>query len=189
LVLENYFKKTETNITFMVLHQANAGAPAARNVGFKKSKGAFLFFCDADAVLDYQALEIMLQNLNEHPEAAYVFSSFLWGKKLFRLEGFSEEKLKQMPYIHTMSLMRRDCFPVSGWDVNIKKLQDWDLWLTMLEAGHRGFWIDQILFKVTPGGHISSWLPAMAYSLLPFLPSVQKYNAAVKIIKAKHHLL
>jgi glycosyltransferase involved in cell wall biosynthesis len=189
LVLENYFKKIETKIPFMVVHQVNSGAPAARNFGFKKSRGAYLFFCDADAVLDYQALEIMLQNLNEHPEVAYVFSSFLWGKKLFRLEEFSEEKLKQMPYIHTMSLMRRECFPALGWDINIKKLQDWDLWLTMLEAGQRGFWINQILFKVTPGGHISSWLPAAAYSLFPFLPSVQKYNAAVKIIKTKHHLL
>ncbi|MEI7451847.1 MAG: glycosyltransferase family A protein [Candidatus Falkowbacteria bacterium] len=189
LVLENYFKTIETKIGFMVLHQANGGAPAARNAGFKKSRGEYLFFCDADAVLDYQALEIMLASLNTHPEVSYVFSSFYWGKKLFRLEEFSESKLKQMPYIHTMSLIRRSNFPATGWDESIKKLQDWDLWLTMLEAGHRGLWIDQILFKVTPGGHISSWLPAAAYSLFPFLPQVQKYNAALKIVKTKHHLL
>jgi len=188
-ILEPYLKSLNTEISFFILHQVNKGAPAARNAGFKKSRGQYLFFCDADAVLDYQALEIMLANLNNHPEAAYVFSSFYWGRKIFRVGPFDDNKLKQMPYIHTMSLIRRESFPENGWDESIKKLQDWDLWLTMLESGKRGFWINQILFKISPGGHISSWLPSFAYSLLPFLPSVQKYKNAVKIVKTKHGLL
>jgi hypothetical protein len=88
-----------------------------------------------------------------------------------------------------MSLIRRSDFPETGWDESIKKLQDWDLWLTMLEQGHVGLWINKILFRVTPGGTISSWLPAAAYKLLPFLPAVKKYKAAVKIVKAKHGLI
>ncbi len=168
--------------------ETNQGAPAARNAGFKQAKGEYLFFCDADAILEPQALEIMLATLKKHSKASYTYSSFLWGRKLFKLGPFSEEKLKQMPYIHTMSLIRREAFPKEGWDESIKKLQDWDLYLTMLEDGHKGFWLGKILFRIQPGGVISSWLPSFTYKLLPFLPQVKKYREAVKIIKSKHHL-
>jgi hypothetical protein len=99
---------------------------------------------------------------------------------------FSAEKLTKMPYIHTMALIKRKDFPATGWDESIKKLQDWDLWLTMLEQGKIGYWVHQVLFTVAPGGIYSSWLPSAAYKLLPFLPAVKKYQAAVKIIKTKH---
>ncbi len=187
--LESFLNTTKSNNTFFIVHQQNHGAPSARNNGWRKSRGDYLFFCDADAVLSPGALEIMLNELLAHPEASYVYSSFLWGSKLFKLGPFDPEKLKQAPYIHTMSLIRRVDFPVSGWDESIRKLQDWDLWLTMLEQGHIGWWIDKVLFKVQPGGTISSWLPAMAYKLFPFLPAVKRYNAALKIVKQKHGLI
>ncbi len=171
-----------------VIEQENKGAPSARNKGFRKSKGEYIFFCDADAILKPQTLETMLQTLKNNPQASYAYSSFLWGRKMFKLEPFSAEKLKQMPYIHTMSLIKREHLPENGWDESIKKLQDWDLWLTMLEHGHVGVWIDQVLFKIKLGGVYSSWLPSFAYKLLPFLPSVKKYKKAVEIIKKKHGL-
>lgn len=186
--LESFFSKNQSNIQYTVLSQKNSGAPAARNKGYRASKGEFLFFCDADAVLDSRALEIMLSTLLEHPESAYVYSSFLWGKKLFKLWPFDAERLKKMPYIHTMSLLRREAFPPNAWDESIKKLQDWDLWLTLLEYGYEGYFIPQVLFKVQPGGKISSWLPAMAYKFLPFLGGVKKYKEAMAIVKKKHNL-
>lgn len=178
------------NITqnYLFINQSNAGAPAARNRGYQEAKGEFLFFCDADAILKPEALELMLKALNDNPGASYAYSSFYWGKKLFKLGEFDPEKLKAAPYIHTMSLIKRECFPDSGWDESIRKFQDWDLWLTMLEQGKVGLWIPQPLFIVSPGGTISSWLPKAAYKLLPFLPTVKKYNRALKIIKEKHGL-
>jgi len=187
--LEKFLHTTKSNNTFFIVHQQNHGAPSARNNGWRKSRGGYLLFCDADATLVPQALELMLAELGAHPEASYVYSSFMWGGKLFKLGPFDGAKLQQAPYIHTMSLIRKSDFPASGWDESIKKLQDWDLWLTMLEQGHGGTWIDKVLFKVLPGGTISSWLPAAAYKLFPFLPAVQKYNQAVKIVKTKHGLI
>lgn len=169
--------------------QSRQGAPHARNRGFKNSQGEFVLFCDADAVLNPETLEIMLNTLKSYPEASYVYSSHLYGYKLFRSFPFDPEKLKQMPYIHTTSLIRREHFPELGWDESIKKLQDWDLWLTMLEQGHKGFWIDQVLFKIKPGGVYSSWLPSLTYKLLPFLPKVKKYKEAMRIVKEKHGLI
>lgn len=188
-VLLSYQEKfQQTPISYRFFTQENKGAPAARNRGFAASSGEYLFFCDADAVLKPGSLKTMKETLEQHPEAGYVYSSFLWGSKLFKIGPFSEERLKSAPFIHTMSLLRRTAYPASGWDESVNKLQDWDLWLTMLEAGHKGLWIDQVLFTVSPGGTISSWLPSFAYKLLPFLPQVKKYKTAVAKIKAKHKL-
>lgn len=185
-VFEKFLESFKVENNYYFINQENKGAPAARNKGFKESRGEYLFFCDADAVLKNDTLEKMVQVLESNQEVAYTYSSFYWGKKLFKLWPFDAEKLQKMPYIHTMSLIRRNAFP--GWDESVKKLQDWDLWLTMLENGHQGFFIDEALFKIKPGGTISSWLPAFAYKAFPFLPSVKKYNRALKIIKDKHNL-
>ena len=58
----------------------------------------------------------------------------------------------------------------------------------MLEAGKIGVFVDQFLFTVSPGGTISSWLPAFAYKWCPFLPAVKKYKKAMAVIYAKHKL-
>lgn len=188
-IFEKFLETFKVENNYFFINQENKGAPAARNRGLREASGKYLFFCDCDSILKNNALERMIQGLEENPEVAYVYSSFYWGNKLFKLWPFDVERLKKMPYIHTMSLIRRDAFPENGWDENIKKLQDWDLWLTMLENGHEGFFINEALFKIKPGGTISSWLPAFAYKALPFLPAVRKYKKAMKIIKHKHNLI
>jgi glycosyltransferase involved in cell wall biosynthesis len=172
-----------------ITSQVNSGSNSARNIGFKRAKGEFLLFCDADLILNLDMLKVMHNMLVYNLDASYVYSSFLYGHKKFKLWPFDAEKLKQMPYIHSTSLVRREHFPKNGWDESLKRLQDWDVWLTMLENGHTGIWIDKILFKVQSGGTISNWLPSFFYKLLPFLPKVKKYKQAVNIIKKKHNLI
>ncbi|MFA5644372.1 MAG: glycosyltransferase family A protein [Patescibacteria group bacterium] len=188
-VFESFSKVNKLERNYYFITQSNKGAPNARNQGVKKAQGDFLFFCDDDAVLQPEALEKMILALKNNPTSAYAYSSFYWGKKLFKLWPFNPEKLKKMPYIHTMSLMRREAFPASGWDEKIKKMQDWDLWLTMLANGQTGIFINEPLFKIRPGGDISSWLPAWSYNFLPFLPAVKRYKKASLIIKNKHKLV
>ncbi|MFH1662065.1 MAG: glycosyltransferase family A protein, partial [Candidatus Falkowbacteria bacterium] len=140
---------------YKYIFQENQGASSARNRGVKEAKGDFLLFCDADIVMKPDMLNEMMNALKNNPSASYAYSSFLWGRKLFKLEKFSAEKLKKIPYIHTTSLIRREHFPKNGWDESIKKLQDWDLWLTMLENGRTGVFINKVLFKVQTGGTMS----------------------------------
>jgi glycosyltransferase involved in cell wall biosynthesis len=181
-------KIASTDIPFYFFNQENKGAPAARNYGLAKSKGEYLFFCDADAVLVPEAFQKLVAALEAVPTASYAYPSFYWGKKLFTVGPFSEDKLRRGPFIHTMALVRRADLPSGGWDETIRKFQDWDLWLTMLENGKTGLWVEAVLFTVATGGTMSFWLPSIAYKLLPFLPSVKKYNKAFAVIKAKHHL-
>lgn len=180
-------KFDQKGIRFEVFsHEKNKGAPAARNTGYRNSKGEYLFFCDADTRLEPLALEKFKLTLDNNPEAAYAYSSFYWGKKFFKLLPFDGVLLKKMPYICTMSLIRENDFP--GFDEDLKKFQDWDLWLTMLEKGKTGVWINEALFTVSPGGTMSDWLPSLAYKLLPFLPAVKRYKKARGIIMDKHGL-
>lgn len=186
----NFIKNSKKQNRYLFINQENKGAPAARNRGFRESSGEYLFFCDADIILKPKALSVLYEALEKNQAAAYAYSSFYWGKKLFRVGEVDAERLKKAPCIHTMSLIRLADFPDGGWDENIKKLQDWDLYLTILLKKFKlGVFVNQALFNVSPGGHISSWLPAFAYKLLPFLPKVKRYKEAVRIIKNKHGLL
>ena len=188
-LFEDFIQNKEIKQSILFLNNnKNLGAPASRNKGYSKSKGEYLLFCDADAVLKPEALETMVFSLDNNSDIAFVYSSFKWGRKLFKLEDFSLDKLKEKPYIHTMSMLRRELVPEGLWDENLKKLQDWDFFLRIAKNGHKGLFIDQVLFKIKPGGTISSWVPGFFYKLFPFLPVVKKYKKAVSIIKEKHNL-
>jgi glycosyltransferase involved in cell wall biosynthesis len=169
-----------------IINQSNAGAPTARNAGFKESRGEQVIFCDADVIMSPKMLEKMSVALDENPAAAYAYSSFRFGFKKFRLWPFDAIKLRQMPYIHTTSLIRREFF--SGFDESLKKFQDWDLWLTILERGGEGVWLDEVLFAVKSGGTMSVWRPKVFYHL-PWPKSVRHYDEAKEIIKKKHKII
>ena len=185
--------KQFNNLTIRILHQSNQGAPVARNNGFAQSTGQYVIFCDADVVMKPDMLEKMVKVLDANPNVSYVYSSFKFGWKKFKLWEFDANKLKQMPYIHTTSLIRRECllgFSAQGgpWDPNLKRLQDWDLWLTMLEQGHVGKWISEVLFSVKTGGTMSSWLPAFL-TKFRIGKKAKEYSRAVGKIKLKHKLI
>lgn len=185
-IIESFKPVSGFKLTY--LEQENRGAGAARNRGVKSVKGEYIIFCDADTIMEPDMLELMLKTLKDNPAISFCYSSFIWGRKKFKLWPFNAEKLKIMPYINTTSLICLKDFP--GFDENLKKFQDWDLWLTMLEHDHTGIWLDKVLFKVEVGGAqtMSQWLPSLAYKLLPWLPQVKKYSQAMAIIKKKHNL-
>ncbi len=169
----------------------NKGAPAARNEGARRTTGDYLLFLDADIELDPTLLERFAGTLDAHPEIDIVYSAYDFGWT-FPLVPFSVERLKQGNFIHTSSLLRRAAFP--GFDESLKKFQDWDLWLTMVERGSRALGLPEVLFRVDPRktGY-SHWLPSFVYGLpwkkLGWAPRlVAKYQNAETIIREKHGL-
>ena len=179
----DYF--SETNFHFF--SKQNEGSNPTRNFGFDRSVGEYVIFCDADIIMKPQMLEKMLKTLEANPDRSFVYSSFMYGAKLFKLFPYDATRLKTMPYIHATSLLRRIDF--SGFDPAIKRFQDWDLWLTLLANNKTGIWIDEVLFTAQLGkAHFSNWLPKITYKIFPFLPVVKKYKAAMEKIKIKHHL-
>lgn len=187
-VLQDFGEKHE--FPLVILNQENQGSSAARNRGFKKSSGEFVIFWDADTVGQKDMLERMHQALVENPEAAYVYSRFKFGWKTMRSAPFNEAELKKMNYIDTTSLLRRSAF--TGFDEGLKRFQDWDLWLTLLEQGKKGFFIPEVLFSKLTGERddikISTWLPSFMYKLPWKNKNMVSYELAKKKIFEKHHL-
>jgi len=133
-----------------LIRQENKGAPSARNAGFAKTTGDFVLYCDADVVLQPTMLEKMARALLLHPEAGYAYSDFKFGWHTFDLFDFDPERLLKANYISTMSLLRREnCV---GFNEDLKRYQDWDLWKRLLAKGVRGIWVKGRLFNAGFGG-------------------------------------
>ncbi|MFZ2682168.1 MAG: glycosyltransferase family A protein [Patescibacteria group bacterium] len=176
------------------IHQANAGANPARNKGLAAATGEYVIFCDADVIMVPTMLESMFNALQANPSASYAYSGFWFGWKHFKGLDFDPAVLRRLNFVHTSSLVRTSDFP--GFDEAIKRLQDWDVWLTMLSQGKVGVLVPETLFKVGIDGASrigSSWLPAFVYQLpwhkLGWMPAgVRKYEQARQAIKRKHQL-
>jgi glycosyltransferase involved in cell wall biosynthesis len=177
-----------------VIQQTNQGANPARNAGLVAATGEYVIFCDADVTMATDMLAKLLAVLTAKPEVSYAYCGFWFGFKHFRGVAFDAEKLRRFNFIHTSSLVRRSDFP--GFDNTIKRLQDWDVWLTMLEQHKTGVLVPETLFRVSIDGASrigSSWLPSFVYRLpwhwCAWQPlAVRKYEAARKLIRSKHKL-
>jgi len=173
----------------------NQGNPnPTRNKGFELSSGSLVIFLDADVVMKPDMLEKLYRALESDSSTGFAYCSFKFGWKKFKSFPYSAERLRQMNYIHTSALIRREAFP--GFDENIKRFQDWDLWLTMLENENEGVFVPEVLFTALQahgrtGISISSWRPSFFYKIPWFgrrPNSVKKYEDAREIILKKHGL-
>lgn len=175
------------------LRQENKGACAARNFGFAHSKGEYILFLDADVIASPEMLQQLFEGLEKDTSASYAYSDHYHGFKRFVARGFDGEALKKNNYITTMSLIRRK--DTVAWDESIRRFQDWDVWLTMLEAGKHGVYVPGFLWRAYPHkGGMSDGLPSYAYKFpfryLPwFFGKVRAYERAKRIVMKKHGLI
>jgi glycosyltransferase involved in cell wall biosynthesis len=145
------YPSLEANMPAEIIVNDNVGgAPKKRNDGFEKSTQPYVFFCDDDILLPANYLERMMKLLKDNPTKAYAYTGYhgivlhphthpMRGNFKIPSLPFNAERLKQGNYISTMALVRRECLPKpKPFDESLKRLQDWDLWLTMLENGHEG---------------------------------------------------
>jgi len=181
-------KIDEIGSGFKIIHIPHTGAAGARNRGFAASNGELVFFCDADIELNPSCLGKMMKALAENSGVSYAYSDYQLGWKKMRACPFDAEKLKKFNYISTMSLIRRADFP--GFDESLKRFQDWDLWLTLLERGKTGVYIPEALFCAHPAKlGISKWRPGFFYKFFPWAKSAKEYNEARGVVLKKHKLL
>ncbi len=79
-----------------LLHQVNAGAPTARNLGLKESTGDFILFLDSDDLIEPDFFTDKVSALNNHPNAAAAYG--LW--EHFRVNEKEEKEIipRHTPY-------------------------------------------------------------------------------------------
>ncbi|MFH1631776.1 MAG: glycosyltransferase family 2 protein [bacterium] len=177
-----------------LIDQENQGSNNARNNGFNASTGEYVCFCDADVVMRPDMIEKLFDALHDHADAGYTYSAFKFGWKTFKGVPFNANKLRIRNFIHSTSLIRRKDFP--GFDPAIKRLQDWDVWLTMLAKENGGVLVNEVLFEIQVSGESrigSKWQPSFVYKLpwklIGWRPkAIVDYERARDVIKRKHSL-
>jgi len=119
----------------------HGGAPKARNEGFKHSKGAFVSFWDADCYAKPEMAARWIEEF-ETTDADFVYSGYEFASGQGGVAGqmFDPYLLTCGNYIATMFPMKREIFP--GFDESLQGAQDWDLWLTVVEKGGKGSYIE-----------------------------------------------
>ena len=158
----------------VIVPDQGRGANWARNEGFKSVDTEFVLFSDNDIKWDERGIEWLMLALKENPEASYAYGVWNDNRGELSFEEFDPEELKKRNYISTMSLIRTKDF--CGFDEDIKRLQDWDVWLTMLGQGKVGVNCARTIFStVTSNRGITN-------------DSAEDYQRAKKIIQKKYGL-
>lgn len=131
--LESLSRQTMMPVDVHVIYDQGKGANWARNQGFKWVRTKYVLFSDNDIEWLPTALESLHRVFQVHPEVSVSYGWYMLEGKIVGNRQFNAHALRANNYISTMSLIRADRFP--GFDENLQRLQDWDLWLTMLERG------------------------------------------------------
>lgn len=146
-------QQTYKDFQVVIVPDQGKGANWARNEGFKKCNTEFVLFSDNDIEWKSRALETMMRVLKNTPKATYVYGRYLKGNGVFCHRAWDPNYLMMKDnYISTMSIIRSKDF--LGFDENITRFQDWDLWLTLwINHGKRGVYCNDLIFetKKRPG--------------------------------------
>lgn len=126
---------------FRSVRQPNAGLAAARNRGLRESHGEYVIFLDADDRLAPGAVDIGVAQLDQHPEAAFVFGRCLMMDRQGTLldtpvqprivrDHYRELLRRNYIWMTGTVMFRRDALKrVGGFNLAVNASADYDMYL------------------------------------------------------------
>lgn len=138
------FKAKDNRIVIYRLPN-NTGLPHALNFGIAKASGNYIARMDADDYSFPSRLETQMSYIEDHPNVSVIGSNAILvdssgvqlgtSKKLIEHENIVASAFKNPPFIHSSVLFTRDFIEtMNGYDENLEKAQDYDLWLRGLNG-------------------------------------------------------
>lgn len=129
----------EFHVEQLVIEHKNGSA--ARNAGMDRARGDILWCWDADCYMKPGHAKRMLEEF-EATGADFVYSGYEMaeGQGEFLSEPFDVYSLQSGNYISSMAPIRREKAP--RWDETLEAGQDWDYWLTAVEQGCKGVFVE-----------------------------------------------
>lgn len=129
----------EFHVEQLVIEHKNGSA--ARNAGMDIARGDILWFWDADGYIKPGHAKRMLEEF-EATSADFVYSGYEMaeGQGEFASEPFDAYSLQSGNYISSMAPIKREKAP--RWDESLEAGQDWDYWLTAVEQGCKGVFVE-----------------------------------------------
>jgi len=127
---------------FHYLYQENQGVASARNIGLNNAKGTYLVFLDADDILKPEFVKVHLECLEQNTSIDYAYCLMkVFGRKeeaVAEILEFDPKLLVQRNFIHSSAMFRCNVIKKYRYDQKLQALEDWDLYLGLLENNHIG---------------------------------------------------
>ena len=132
---------------YKIITIPHSGVQKARNLGAKSAKYKYWIFWDCDCIIECHSAKAWIDIFEKRPEVGFIYSGykFLEEKGAILSQPFDPFTLKIRNYITTCSPLRKTLYP--GWDESLKSLQDWDFWLSVVEKGGKGFFMEGYSFS------------------------------------------
>lgn len=132
LTINSLYRQSFTDFDIIIINDLEGNANIARNEGLAMVKTPFVLFSDNDIDWLPNALSQMMDCM-QNPDIAYSWGSYMLADQRIGHSHWDYKLLLKRNYISTMAIVRTHLHP--GFDPEIKRLQDWDVWLTMLFKG------------------------------------------------------
>lgn len=172
VTIESLYRQTFQNFDIVIINDMEGNANKARNCGLSMVNTPYVLFSDNDITWLPNAISDLYNTLAVSPSHSYAYGYYTMEGKNWCNQPFNPGLLKQKNYISTMSLVRTADHP--GFDPDIKRLQDWDVWLTMLAKNKTGIYTWTKLFDTKKRAGIT-------YNSISFAE-------ALSAIKTKHNI-
>jgi len=163
------------------IYQKNKGLAGARNTGIKNSSGEYIALLDADDLFLPEKIAEQVRTLEENMDFGVCYSdlihfsdpqNFCFAKpKRASSRKFYHHRYKypsgdvfrpllHRQFINPLTVMaRREVFEKYGYfNENLRRSEDWDLWLRWARAGVKFYYLDKPLahYRVRNIGNLSS---------------------------------
>jgi GT2 family glycosyltransferase len=144
-----------------VLDGGGKGLVHALNLALQEARGRLIARMDADDTCDARRLELSLDGLDgldgvgtgveifrdDRPVSPNLLAYGAWLSGLTRPELLFRDRLVESPLCHPSVLLKREALEaVGGWSDGDFP-EDWDLWLKLLESGHRLACVPHVLYR------------------------------------------
>lgn len=148
-IARSYVEKDER---FSVIEQENQGPAAARNNGIKNTSGKYILPLDGDDIIAPTYIEKAVSFLDSHPNVKLCYCRAEYFGAMsgeWILPVYKYEEMIWQNCIFCSALFRRIDFDMTGgYNENMRGgYEDWDFWLSFLNADSQVFQLPEILFR------------------------------------------
>lgn len=182
-----------------VFRQENRGAAAARNKGIQEATGKWVAFVDADDVWLPEKLEKQLAACGDYvwSHTTSLFSGGVNNGKRDcdftpKFSGAVLEKLVKGNFITTSTVVveRKVLLALGGFDVSLRSIQDWDLWVRIASENDLGYLGEELtIYRVHPASASRSTRKTLPNHLKVIERMFDKGGAAESLPHLKHAAL
>ncbi|MFL5915900.1 MAG: glycosyltransferase [Gaiellaceae bacterium] len=148
-----------------ILRQTNQGQAKAAMAGVAATSAPYVMRFDADDLLEPGATDALADALDGVPDRAAAWGDVATtGLTTFCIPGVPELDPWLVTYTNCITgsgtLFRRSALTeVGGWQLR-EGYEDWDLWMSLAEAGFRGVHVPRVVFSYRRDecGQLATWL-------------------------------